>query len=281
LKLSLGFSPCPNDTFIFDALVNKKIDTEGLEFEVVLEDVETLNRNAFEGSLDITKLSYPAFFQNLDKYVLLNAGAALGKGVGPLLISKSKVESQKSAMEKSTIALPGKNTTANLLFSFAYPEATKKRFMVFSTIENAVLNEETDFGVIIHENRFTYQQKGLHKVTDLGEYWEQKMKTPIPLGGIGVKRSVDKALCLRVDKLIRKSIEYAFSHYPLITEYVKLHSQTMSEEVMRQHIELYVNNFSLELGEEGKKAITSLYKVFISQQVNPEAVPLPGGMFLS
>lgn len=281
MKLSLGFSPCPNDTFIFDALVNKKIDTEDLEFEVALEDVETLNRNAFEGSLDITKLSYPAFFQNLDKYVLLNAGAALGKGVGPLLISKPKVESQKPAIEKSTIALPGKNTTANLLFSFAYPEAVKKRFMVFSAIEDAVLNEETDFGVIIHENRFTYQQKGLYKVTDLGEYWEQKMKTPIPLGGIGVKWSVDRLISLKVDKLIRKSIEYAFSHYPLITEYVMLHSQTMSEEVMRQHIDLYVNNFSLELGEEGKNAITSLYNVFISQQVNPEALPLSGGMFLS
>ena len=169
MKLSLGFSPCPNDTFIFDALVNKKIDADGVEFDVVLEDIETLNRWAFEGKLDITKLSFPALFQNLDKYVLLNSGAALGKGVGPLLISKKNTQYTTLNIQYSTVALPGKNTTADLLFSFAYPDAKHKRFMIFSAIEGAVLNEETDLGVIIHENRFTYQQKGLHKVMDLGE----------------------------------------------------------------------------------------------------------------
>jgi 1,4-dihydroxy-6-naphthoate synthase len=194
MKLTLGYSPCPNDTFIFDALVNKKIDTEGLEFDVVLEDVETLNQWAFEEKLDITKLSYPAFFKNLDKYILLNSGAALGKGVGPILISKSEIEDRKSEVEKSTIALPGENTTANLLFSFAYPDAKNKSFMRFDKIENTVLSGETELGVIIHENRFTYQQKGLHKVVDLGEYWETKMNTPIPLGGIAIKRSVDKKI---------------------------------------------------------------------------------------
>ena len=265
MKLTLGFSPCPNDTFIFDALVNKKIDTEELEFDAVLEDVETLNKWSFEKKLDITKLSYPAFFQNLDKYVLLNSGAALGKGVGPLLISKQNIQHSTFNFQQATIALPGKNTTANLLFSFAYPEAKNKKYMIFSAIEESVLKEQTELGVIIHENRFTYHQKGLHKVTDLGEYWEEKMKAPIPLGGIAVKRSIDKEISLKIDKLIRKSIEFAFSNYPLITDYVKQHSQEMSEDVMRQHIELYVNNFSIDLGNDGKQAIETLYKIAATQ----------------
>lgn len=291
MKLTLGFSPCPNDTFIFDALINKRIDTEGLEFDAVLEDVETLNQWAFKGKLDITKLSYPAFFQNLDKYVLLNSGAALGKGVGPILISKSDGRRQTSEIEKSSIALPGENTTANLLFSFAYPEATKKIFMRFDKIEDFVLNESSKaspvggglvgaLGVIIHENRFTYQQKGLHKVTDLGEYWQEKMNLPIPLGGIAIKRSLDKAISLQVDKLIRKSIEFAFINYPLITDYVKHHSQEMNEEVMRQHIELYVNDFSIDLGIEGKKAIETLFKV-ARTQLPISAVQSSSDLFLS
>ena len=260
MKFTLSFSPCPNDTFIFDALVNKKIDTEGFEFETLLEDVETLNKWALEGKLDITKLSYPAFFKNLDDYVLLNSGAALGKGVGPILINKDP-EHQTANIQHQTIALPGENTTANLLFSFAYPDTKNKVFMRFDKIEEAVLSGKTDLGVIIHENRFTYQQKGLYKVTDLGEYWEQKMKSPIPLGGIAIKRSIDKAVSLRIENLIRKSIEFAFRNYPLITDYVKQHSQEMSEEVMRQHIELYVNNFSIDLGKDGKNAIETLYKI--------------------
>lgn len=265
MKLTLGFSPCPNDTFIFDALVNKKIDAEGLDLDVVLEDVETLNQWSFEQRLDITKLSYPAFFQNLDKYVLLNSGAALGKGVGPLLISKQNIQHSTFNIQHSTIALPGENTTANLLFSFAYPAAKNKKHMIFSSIEESVLNEQTELGVIIHENRFTYHQKGLHKVTDLGEYWENKMHLPIPLGGIAVRRSINKENSLKIDKLVRKSIEFAFANYPLITDYVKQHSQEMGEEVMRQHIELYVNDFSLDLGNEGKHAIETLYRVAATQ----------------
>ncbi len=266
MTLILGFSPCPNDTFIFDALVNKKIDTEGIDFDVVLEDVETLNQWTLQDKLDITKLSFPALFQSLDNYVLLNAGSALGKGVGPLLISNKKQEMMNGEVNRSIIALPGRNTTANLLFSFAYPEALNKKFMLFSVIEDAVVNEETDLGVIIHENRFTYQQKGLHKVMDLGEYWEEKMKTPIPLGGIAISQSVKRSVALKVNELIRKSLEYSFANYPVITNYVKQHSQTMSEEVMRQHIDLYVNNYSLDLGKEGKKAIETLYQVFLASK---------------
>jgi len=262
MKLTLGFSPCPNDTFIFDALVNKKIDTEGLEFEAILEDVETLNQWALQGNLDITKLSFPAFFRSLDNYVLLNAGSALGKAVGPLLISKYTAENTESAITNQSIAIPGINTTANLLLSFAFPAATNKIPMIFSAIEDAVLTGKTDLGVIIHENRFTYQQKGLHKVMDLGENWEDKMKAPIPLGGIAICQSIKRTTALKVNALIHKSLEYAFLNYPLITEYVKQHSQEMNEEVMRQHIDLYVNNYSLDLGKEGKKAINTLFDVF-------------------
>jgi len=275
MKLTLGFSPCPNDTFIFDALVNKKIDTEGLEFDVVLQDVETLNQWALEGKLDVTKLSFPAFFKSLEYYTLLNAGSALGKGVGPLLITDSQQEITNEEINQASIALPGANTTANLLFSFAYPEAKDKRFMLFSAIEEALVNKETDLGVIIHENRFTYQQKGLRKVKDLGEYWEERMELPLPLGGIAINQWVKRSLALKVNELIRKSLDFAFKNYPLIPDYVKQHSQEMSEDVMRKHIDLYVNNYSLDLGDEGKLAIESLYQVFLelnNQEADDEDV---------
>ena len=262
MAFTLGFSPCPNDTFIFDALVNHKIDTEGIEVNAVLEDVETLNRWALAGKLDITKLSFPAFFQSLNDYILLDSGSALGKGVGPLLITKNKNQLTESEVNHATVALPGKNTTANLLFSFAYPQAVKKQFIIFSGIEDAVLSSKTDLGVIIHENRFTYQQKGLNKVIDLGEYWETKMNAPIPLGGIAIKRTIEPAQAKTINKLIRKSLDYAFAHYPFITDYVKEHSQEMSEDVMRKHIELYVNNYSLQLGNDGRKAIEILHSVY-------------------
>jgi len=286
MKLTLGFSPCPNDTFIFDALVNRKISPEGLEFETVLEDVETLNQWALKGNLHITKLSFPALFQSVDKYLLLDAGSALGKGVGPLLVSKTKLLAGRTPPEKNdispvnekTIALPGINTTANLLFSFAYPEATQKKFMIFSAIEDSVLNGEADLGVIIHENRFTYQQRGLHKVIDLGDYWETKMKAPVPLGGIAISRSISKPIALKINALIRKSIEFAFQNYPSVSDYVKQHSQSLSEEVMRQHIDLYVNTYSLSLGEEGRSAIKILYDCF--KKVNKKEDGAEKSLFL-
>ena len=271
MTFTLGFSPCPNDTFIFDALVNHKIDTEGIEVNAVLEDVETLNRWALAGKLDITKLSFPAFFQSLNEYTLLDSGSALGKGVGPLLITKNKNQLTESEVNLATVALPGKNTTANLLFSFAYPQAVKKQFVIFSGIEDAVLSSKTDLGVIIHENRFTYQQKGLNKVIDLGEYWETKMNAPIPLGGIAIKRTIEPAQAKTINKLIRKSLDYAFAHYPFITDYVKEHSQEMSEDVMRKHIELYVNNYSLQLGNDGRKAIEILHSVYNKNNGTKEA----------
>jgi len=254
MKFSLAFSPCPNDTFIFDALVNQKIDTEGIYFYVHLEDVQTLNEWAIQGKMDITKISYGVYNLVKKQYQLLNSGGALGKGVGPLLISKSN----QLFNNDMQVAIPGKNTTAHVLFSLAYPNAKNKVFKVFHEIEAAVLSGEVDTGVIIHENRFTYQEKGLNKIMDLGAYWEETQKVPIPLGGIIAKKTIDPAILAKVDQLIKKSIEYAFEHYPLLAPYVREHSQEMSEQVMRQHINLYVNNYSLNLGTDGLKAVDVL-----------------------
>ncbi len=262
MKLSLGFSPCPNDTFIFDALVNHKIETEGLEFEPILEDVETLNQWAMQGKLDITKLSFPAYFQSRDNYVLLHAGSALGKGVGPILLSRFGAYELNRKITDQLIAVPGLNTTANLLLSFAHPEANNKLPMVFSEIENAVLTGKTDFGVIIHENRFTYEQKGLQKVLDLGQYWEEKTNMPVPLGGIGISQSIKRSMALKINELLKKSVAYAFSNYPIIDDYVVKHSQEMDELIIRKHIELYVNNYTSNLGNTGKDAVNKLSDIY-------------------
>ena len=197
----------------------------------------------------------------LNDYVLLNAGGALGKGVGPLLISKYEVRKMND-INNMHIAIPGENTTAHMLFSLAFPKAKHKHFTIFSAIENSVLNHEADAGVIIHENRFTYEQKGLLKVMDLGEYWEQRTGLPIPLGGIVVKKKFDVQLQSRVNDLIRQSIEHAFANYPSIPAYVQQHSQEMDETVMRRHIDLYVNNYSLDLGQDGKKAVLEFLKIY-------------------
>jgi 1,4-dihydroxy-6-naphthoate synthase len=268
MKLSLGFSPCPNDTFIFDALVNKKIDTEDLEFNVVLEDVQTLNEWAMQGKLDISKISYGVLPLILENYIVLNSGGALGKGAGPLLISDFGFW-VSDLDENSVIAIPGENTTAHMLFSLAFPNAKNKVFRAFNEIEDSVLSKKVHAGVIIHENRFTYHLKGLHKLMDLGEYWERETGVPIPLGGIVAKRSLNKSLIDKVDKLIRKGIEYSFEYSRTeLSPYVKQHGQEMSEHVMHQHIELYVNDYSIKLGEEGKKAVMKLLHVY--QQLHPE-----------
>lgn len=262
MKFTIGFSPCPNDTFIFDGLVNNKIDTEGFEFKPVLEDVQTLNKWAIEKKLDVSKISYGVLPLVINDYAVLSSGGALGKGVGPLLISKQRVNDLKNSMENLTVAIPGENTTAHLLFSYAFPKALNKKFIVFNEIENAVLNRSVDAGVIIHENRFTYRDKGLVKLMDLGEYWEQSTGAPIPLGGIVVRKDVSKDVQLKLDRLIQKSVEYSFKHYPAISSYVSCHSQEMSEGVMRKHIDLYVNDFSIDLGPEGKQAVYTFLEVY-------------------
>jgi len=259
-KLTIGFSPCPNDCFIFDALIYNKIDTEGLQFEVVMEDVEALNQKAFRTELDITKLSYHAYAFLTKPYQLLNAGSALGNNCGPLLISKNKnISTLTSDISNLTIAIPGKYTTANFLLSLAFPDAKNKVEMLFSDIEDAVLSGKADAGLIIHENRFTYEQKGLKKIIDLGEYWETVTKAPIPLGGIVVRRSLSGELKQKINRVLRKSVEYAFANTKSSLNFVKAHAQEMSEEVMYKHIDLYVNNYSIDLGPEGKRAVKLLF----------------------
>src|SRR5471030_566140 len=274
MKLTLGFSPCPNDTFIFDALIHHKIDTEGLEFDVFYDDVETLNQKAFRGELDITKLSYHAFAYIVDKYALLDAGSALGFGVGPMLICKgdpkvleSRIKSQESSVR---IGIPGKYTTANFLLGLAFPQATNKVELVFSDIENAVLDGRIDVELIIHENRFTYQDKGLKKIIDLGDYWEKQTGLAIPLGGIVANRNLPLDIKHKINRVGRRSVEFAFANPKSGLEFIRQHAQEMSEEVMYKHIELYVNKYSVDLGEEGRKAINLLFDTALEKGVIPE-----------
>lgn len=273
MKLTLGFSPCPNDTFIFDALVNKKIDTGEFEFEILLEDVQTLNHWAIEGKLDISKISYGVLPLVLPHYRMLHSGGALGKAVGPLLISGSALDitDPEFNINEYTVVIPGENTTAHVLFSLAYPNAKNKVFKVFHEIENFLLNTrgEKTLGVIIHENRFTYQNKGLFKLMDLGDFWEKKTGYPIPLGGIAVKKNIPLAMQKAIDTLIKESIGYAFNNYPNLSGYIRQHSQEMEETVMRQHIDLYVNEYSLDIGSDGKMAVNEFLKIYRSN--NPIA----------
>ena len=259
MRLTLGFSPCPNDCFIFDAIVHERIDLEGLKFLPRLDDVEALNASAFAGEADVTKLSFHAFAYCADSYVLLDAGSALGRNCGPLLISKRTVAESEVAGGQLRIAIPGRYTTANLLLALAFPAAGDKRPLLFSEIESAVLDEQFDAGLIIHENRFTYAAKGLKKIIDLGEYWESETGTPIPLGGIVIRRSLPDDVQQRVNRVLRRSVEYAFAHRTASLPYVRAHAQAMSEEVMYQHIDLYVNAYSVELGEAGRSAVTLLF----------------------
>lgn len=258
MKLTLGYSPCPNDCFIFDALVHKKIDTQGIDFEVVLADVETLNRDALASKLDITKLSFHAYAHAINNYILLKSGSALGFNCGPLLIKKKNKNINSKASEWK-VAIPGKLTTANFLFSLAYPTVKNKIEMVFSEIENAVLNEDVDAGLIIHESRFTYQEKGLEKISDLGEFWDSLIHAPIPLGGIVIRRNMSEELQHKINSLINQSVQFAFNNPESCMTYVKENAQEMSEEVMKKHIALYVNSFSSDLGAIGKNAIELMF----------------------
>ena len=260
MTLSLGFSPCPNDCFMFDAIVHRRIDTEGLEFSVHLADVEALNRAAFAGEADVSKLSYHAFAYCAADYALLDAGSALGRNCGPLLVSKRAIAPDEVAAGTLRIAIPGKFTTANFLLGLAFPDALDRTELVFSAIETAVLNGDFDAGLIIHENRFTYEAKGLKKIIDLGEFWESETGAPIPLGGIVVKRALPDDVKQRVNRVVRRSVEYAFAHRADSLPFVREHAQEMSEEVMYRHIDLYVNEYSIDLGPEGRRAVELLFE---------------------
>ncbi|WP_448702032.1 menaquinone biosynthesis family protein [Mucilaginibacter sp. AW1-3] len=299
MKLTLGFSPCPNDTFIFDALIHHKIDTEGLEFEVFFDDVETLNQKAFNGVLDVTKLSYHAFAYVVDQYALLDSGSALGFGVGPMLIYKddlsrftnpansvtfvgnsgSSVKTDMTpVLSKLKIGIPGKYTTANFLLGLFLPDAENKIEMRFNEIETSLIEGKIDLGLIIHENRFTYQDKGLHKLIDLGDYWEKQTGCAIPLGGIVVNRKLPVDIQLKINRVLRRSVEYAFANPKSGLDFIRQHSQEMSEEVMYKHIHLYVNQYSVDLGTEGRKAINLLFEKARQNEVIP---PITQQIFLT
>ncbi|WP_257658676.1 menaquinone biosynthesis family protein [Parapedobacter lycopersici] len=283
MKLTLGFSPCPNDTFIFDALIHHKIDTEGLEFDVLYEDVETLNQKAFNNELAVTKLSYHAYAYAVEHYTLLDAGSALGFGVGPLLICKNpetatRLSDQATAGQPLTVGIPGRFTTANFLLGLAYPQLDDKREMLFSDIEQALLDDAIAFGLIIHENRFTYQKKGLHKVIDLGDFWEKKTGGPIPLGGIVAQRQLPEEVKRRLNRVLRKSVEYALAHPKSGIDFIRSHAQEMDEAVMYQHIDLYVNRYSVSLGTEGRSAIQRLFDEATALELIP---PVTHPLFLS
>ncbi len=272
MKLRIGFSPCPNDTFIFDAMIHHKIDTEGLEFELILADVEDLNQRAFQNELDITKLSYHTYAYLVKDYILLNGGSALGNNCGPLLISKHPIKSNEVSNQR--IGIPGKFTTANFLLRIAFPEAKNKESMLFSDIEHQLLEEKIELGLIIHENRFTYQEKGLHKIIDLGEFWEEKTKLPIPLGGIVIKRNLPLSIQQKVDRVMQRSVKFALENPEKTYDFVKPHAQEMDLEVMLKHIKLYVNDYTLDLGKNGKKAITTLFEEAKKQGIKIEDYPL-------
>ncbi len=256
MKIRIGFSPCPNDTFIFDALVNGKIDTEGYQFEPVLADVEELNRMAIEGDLDITKISVGAYPFVANNYVMLDSGAALGNGVGPLLVTANgNFDPQVTEMR---IAIPGVSTTANLLLTLFMPQLKNKQPMLFSDIETAVLNGYCDAGVLIHEGRFTYQQKGLKLAFDLGQAWEEKFQIPLPLGCICASRRLDKSHIMKLDSMISASVRFAFQHPESSQQYVSMHAQEMDPSVVKQHIDLYVNEYSVALGTRGRAAISTM-----------------------
>jgi len=275
MELTLGFSTCPNDTFIFDAMVNGKVDTYGIKFSYHLADVEELNRKAFNEEYDITKISFHAYTHIAWNYMLLNSGSALGNNNGPLLISKKNIDPSK--IKDLRIGIPGKYTTANLLFMMAWPEAANISEYLFSRIEDAVLNDEIDAGLIIHENRFTYEKRGLLKIRDLGEYWDDLTSHPIPLGGIAIRRAIPEEIALTVDTIIRSSIEHSCRNPESPYDFIRRYAVTMDREVMDRHIRLYVNDYTLNLGDEGKGAVRRLYREASERGVIPE---IPSEIFV-
>jgi 1,4-dihydroxy-6-naphthoate synthase len=276
MKLTLGFSPCPNDTFIFDALVNGRIDTEGLDFDYFLADVEELNKKAFASEIDITKISCHAFAYAAGNYLILDSGSALGYGNGPLLISKNLIDTGE--LNNARIAIPGKYTTANLLFSIAWPQALNRIEYLFSDIEDVLLRDEADAGLIIHETRFTYQKRGLHKIADMGEFWENLTGLPIPLGVIVINRRIPEDIALKVNRILRRSIEFATDDSLASHDFVASNAREMDPAVMNNHIKLFVNNFSLHLGSDGRRALKELFRIACEKGITPE---VPDDIFLT
>lgn len=268
MKITLGFSPCPNDTFIFDALVNHKIDTGDLEFSYFLADVEELNQLAFQEKPDVTKLSFHAFLHLAGRYRLLDAGAALGFGTGPLLVAKQPYTPHE--LVNKTVAVPGLNTTANLLFSLAFGDQCQRKVYLFSDIEKAILDGEVDAGVIIHENRFTYAEKGLFEVLDLGKFWEMQTNSPVPLGGIAVHERIDHGIAVQINSLILESLLFAEQNRPFLSDFVTCNAQEMNKDIMQKHIDLYVTAYSQSLGIEGRNAVDSMFRLAFEKRIIPK-----------
>ncbi len=263
--IKTAFSTCPNDTFIFDALVNKRIDTDDFQFEYTTGDIDQLNMMAATNSFDLIKVSYAMLPEIIDNYVAITAGGALGFNCGPMLVAK------KPALPANTdeikIVVPGKDTTANYLLTRYFPQLTNKKIVIFSEIEDNVVRGDADAGVIIHESRFTYQSKGLHLVADLGKLWHLETGLPIPLGCIVVKRSLKKEAIFQINGLLKKSVQFAFNHPEESSLFVKSFADSENDEVISQHIALYVNEFSSDLGKEGKHAVRNL----LLGRISPEA----------
>jgi len=258
MHFSLGFSTCPNDTFMFDAMVNGKIDTEGLTFDLKMTDIENLNQYAAESAIDITKISYAVYPKISADYQILDSGSALGHGNGPLLVSKTKIYLDQ--VDDLHIAIPGVNTTANLLLSIAFPDCNKKTSFLFSDIEEMVLTGKVEAGLLIHENRFTYETRGLQKIIDLGAWWEEQSNLPIPLGGIVVKRTLSGEIKQTINRVLKRSIEFAFERPEASMDFVRQYAREMDDDVMKKHIQLYVNEYSLNLGDKGRNAIAHLFE---------------------
>lgn len=263
MTITFAYSPCPNDTFMFEPIFSGKIDTRGIHFEVIHDEVEQLNLASFTRTYDVSKLSFNAFTKVIDRYQMLQSGAALGENCGPILVAKEPISADELSGKK--VAIPGINTTANLMLSLALPEVGNKVEIVFSDIEQAVLTGVVDAGLIIHESRFTYADKGLVKLLDVGEYWEETTGTPIPLGGIAVARDLPEELKSAISDIIRESVAYAFAHPTSGIDYIKQHAQEMDEAVMYAHIDLYVNEYSKTLGSKGRDSIKVLIDKLVAK----------------
>lgn len=266
--LTLGYSPCPNDTFIFYGLVHQKIDSGNLKFKEMLFDVETLNQKALRAELDITKVSFHAYGHLRDKYALLSSGGAMGRGCGPIVVAREKMTMDDLKGRK--IAIPGRLTTAYLLLQL-YDSALSDNIVVmtFNRIMDAVKSGEADAGLLIHESRFTYKDYGLFEITDLGKWWEEKTGLPIPLGCVLAKKSLGIELIRNIDILIKLSVEYALTHRGETKEYIKAHSRELADDVIEQHINLYVNNYSIDLGSDGMLAVEELFKRAEDKRIVP------------
>lgn len=261
MKIRLGFSPCPNDTFMFNAIVHERIALDGFEFSFTIADIHQLNELALKGELDMLKVSYNTYFNCKDQYALLEAGSAMGQGCGPLLVAKKQESIEDLVARNASVAIPGLGTTANLLLSYFAPGLTQRHEMLFHEVMPAVLDGRADLGLIIHENRFTYAGLGLVCIQDLGAYWEEKSGLPIPLGAIVAHRNLGPEVIGKLDRIMRASVAHAFAHPQDSADFVCQHAQELSPEVTQAHIDLYVNEFSLDMGSLGHQAVDALQKV--------------------